>query len=93
MTLAPSMPHLRRIARRKILHVDRRRDDRAGNAQALGDVAFHLGAQNQFGLGGNDRVFDLQVIVGDQRLDAVFGRGGANFAGKLALNRCQGRRR
>jgi hypothetical protein len=47
--------HLRRMARREVLHVHRRRDHRAGQAQALGDVALHLRAQHQLGRGGGDR--------------------------------------
>ena len=42
--------HLRRVARREILHVHRRRDHRARNAEALGDVALHLRAEHEFGL-------------------------------------------
>ena len=42
--------HLRRVARREVLHVHRRRDHRAGHAQALGDVALHLRAEHQLGL-------------------------------------------
>ena len=76
--------HLRRIARREILHMHRRRDHRAGNAQPLGDVALHLRAEHQFRLQLGDLRFDLQVIVGDQRLDAVELGGLAHFAGELA---------
>ena len=63
--------HLRRVARRKILHMHRRRDHGAGNAKPLGDMALHLRAQHQFGLQFRDPGFDLEVVVGDQRLDPV----------------------
>jgi hypothetical protein len=46
--------------------VHRRRDHRAGQAQALGDVALHLRAQHQLGRGGGDGGLDLEVVVGDQ---------------------------
>ena len=63
--------HLRRIAGREVLHMDRGRDDGAGQSQALGNVAFHLSAQNQLGLQGTYLLFDLQVVVGDQGLHAI----------------------
>ena len=66
--------HLRRVARREILHMDRGGDHRAGQAQALGDVALHLRAQHQLDLQLGDMRFDLQVVVADQCLDAVKGR-------------------
>jgi hypothetical protein len=34
-------------------------------------VAFHLRAQHQLGLQLGDAGLDLEVVVGDQRLDAV----------------------
>jgi hypothetical protein len=83
-TFAPSKAHLRRAARREVLHVHRRRDHRAGQAQALGDVAFHLRAQHQLGLQLGDARFHLEVVVGDQRLDAVELGGLAHFARELA---------
>ena len=63
--------HLRRVARREILNVDGSRDDRAGDAETLGDVAFHLGAEHQIGLKLRYLGFDFQVVVGDQGFDAV----------------------
>ena len=63
--------HLRRVSGGKILNVDRRRNHGAGNAQPLGDVALHLGAEHEFGLQLGDLRLDLEIVVGDQRLDAV----------------------
>ena len=77
-------PHLRRVARREILDVDGGRDDRAGDAEPLGDVALHLGAEHQIGLKLRHLGFDLQVVVGDQRLDAVMGGGFPDLARHLA---------
>ena len=76
--------HLRRVARREVLHVDRGRDHRAGDAQPLGDVALHLRAQHQLGLQLGDLGLDLEIVVGDQRLDAVALGGLAHLAGELA---------
>ena len=77
-------PHLRRIARREILHMHRRRDHRAGNAEPLGDVPLHLRAEHQFGLQLGDLRLDFQIVVGDQRLDAVALGGLAHLAGEFA---------
>ena len=63
--------HLRRVAGRKVLDVDRGRDDGAGDAQPLGDVPLHLRAEHQLGLQLRDPGLDLEIVVGDQRLDAV----------------------
>mgnify|MGYP003340275705 CR=1 FL=1 len=49
--------HLRGIARRKILHVHRCGDHGAGDRQPLGDMAFHLRAENKFRLRINDGLF------------------------------------
>jgi hypothetical protein len=75
--------HLRGVARREVLDVDRRGDHGARDAEPLGDVALHLGAKDQFRRGRADRCFDVEVIVGDQRLDAVLGRLGADLAGEF----------
>ena len=64
-------PHHRRIARGEILNVDRRRNHRARNAEALGDVALHLGAEHEFGVGGGNRLLDREIVVGDEWFDAV----------------------
>ncbi len=64
-------PHLRRIPGRKILDVHRRRDHRAGNTQPLGNVALHLGAQHQFRVRFGNLGLYFQIIVRDERLDAV----------------------
>jgi hypothetical protein len=84
--------HLRRVARREVLHVHRRRDHRAGHAQALGDVALHLRAQHQFGLQFGDLGLDLEVVVADQRLDPVQLGGLADLAARIRGCRCPGRR-
>ena len=63
--------HLRAVAGGEILHVHGRRNDGTGQAQALGDVPLHLGAQHQFGLQVADALLDLEVVVGDERLAAV----------------------
>ena len=78
-------PHLGRVAGGEVLDVDGRRDHRAGNAEPLGDMALHLGAEHQFGLGGGDGSLDLEMIVADQRLDPEFGGDGSHFAGEFAV--------
>ena len=85
--------HLRRVARREILHMHRRRDHRAGNAQPLGDVALHLRAEHQLGLQLGDRRLDLEIVVGDQRLDAVALRRPRARRGRTRGCRCRARRR
>ena len=76
--------HLRRIARREILHVDRSRNHGAGNAEALGDMALHLRAEHQFRMRLAHPRLDFEVILGDKRLDAVELGGIADFAGEFA---------
>ena len=76
--------HLRRVARREVLHMHRRRDHRARDAQAFGDVALHLRAEHELGLRFGDLGFDLEVVVADQRLDAVQLGGLADLACELA---------
>ena len=56
----------------------------AGDAQPLGDVAFHLGAEDQLRLRRLDRRLDLEVVLADQRLDIVQLRCLADVAGKFA---------
>ena len=77
-------PHEGRVARREILHMDGGRNHRAADPQAFGDVPLHLRAQHQFGLRGDDGVLDLQMVVGDQRLDAIVLGSGAHITGELA---------
>ena len=77
-------PHLRGVAGGEVLHVHRRGDDGAGNAQPLGGVAFHLRAEHQVGDQLGDGGLDVQVIVGDQGLQAERLGGGAHVAGKFA---------
>ena len=92
MTLAPSRPHLGRVAGREVLDMDGRGDDSAGDAQALGDVALHLRSQHQLGLRGDDGVLDDEMIVGDQRLDALFQGPRRAAHGQIRGCRCQARR-
>jgi hypothetical protein len=47
-------------------------------------VAFHLRAEHQFNLQLGDAGFDFEVVVGDQRLDAVQLGGLAHLARELA---------
>ena len=84
--------HLRRVARREVLHVHRRRDHRAGDAQPLGDVALHLRAEHQLGLQLGDLRLDLEVVVGDQRLDAVARPRRRARRARTRGCRCRGRR-
>ena len=72
--------HLRRISGREILNVQRRGDDGAGNAEPLGDVALHLGAENEFRLQFGDLRLDFEIVVGDER----FGSAGFGLAAHLA---------
>ena len=53
--------HLRRVARREILHVHRCRDHGAGDAEALCDVPLHLRAEYEFWLQLRDARFDGEV--------------------------------
>ena len=50
----------------------------------LGDVALHLGAQDQLGLQLGDLGLDLEIVVGDQRLDAIGPGRLTHLAGELA---------
>jgi hypothetical protein len=77
-------PDLRRVAGRHVLHVDGRRDHRAGDAQALGRVALHLRAEHELGGGGGDARLDVQVVVAHERLDPVLLPGGAHLPRELA---------
>jgi hypothetical protein len=77
--------HLGREARREVLDMDRRRNDRAGNREALGDVAFHLRAEHQFGLRVLNGLLHREMIVGNQWFDAVKLGGGADVAGIFAV--------
>ena len=79
------VPHLRRIARREVLNVDRGRDHRARYAQTLADMAFHLGAQDHLGLQLFYGGLDFEVVVGNQRLDPVVLGQRPDRAGKFAV--------
>eukprot|EP01136_Pigoraptor_vietnamica_P016177 Opistho-1_new@59960 len=76
--------HLRRVARGEVLHMHRRGNDGARNAQALGDVALHLRAQHQLGLQLGDARLHVEVVVADQRLHAVERGRVAHLARELA---------
>ena len=78
-------PHHRRIARGEVLDVDRGRDHRARGPQPLGDVPLHLRTEDEFGVEGGDHFLDLEIIVGDQRLDAILLGGVADVAGEFAV--------
>ena len=64
-------PHLRRVAHGEILYMDGHRDHRTRNAEALGDMPLHLRAQHQLGLQLGDGGFDLEIIVRDERFEAI----------------------
>ena len=66
--IGPLPTHLRRIAGRHVLHVQRRADHGTGDAEALGAVALHLGAEHQLRRCLGHRLFHRQVVVADQRL-------------------------
>ena len=57
--------HLRRISSGKILNVNRGRNHGAGNAEPLGDVALHLGAEDKFRSQFADLGLDFEVVIGD----------------------------
>ena len=59
-------------------------DDGARNTESLRNVALHLGPQNQLWLQIRYRALDRQVVVCNERLEAVFGRESAQIAGPLA---------
>ena len=63
--------HLRCIACREILHVNRCRNHCTRDAVSLGNMALHLRAQNQLGLQTLDLGFDFQIVVADQRFYAI----------------------
>ena len=77
-------PHLRRIAGREVLNMDRSRDNGARDALPLGDMPLHLRAKHKFGVQLADLRLDFKIIVGDQRLDAVVLSRFAHFACKFA---------
>ena len=58
-------------------------DHRARHAQAFGDMAFHLRAENQFRLQPDNMLLDFQVIIRDQRLHIVEFGGLAQLAGEF----------
>ena len=60
-------------------------DHRAPDPEPLRDVAFHLGAEHELGPELRDVALDLEVVVGDQRVDPVVLLGGATHVpGELA---------
>ena len=58
---------------------------RAGNAQTLTDVAFHLGAKDHLGLEGGNRRFNLKIVVGNQGLDTVLFSQSADWPGHFTV--------
>ena len=78
-------PHLRGVAGGEILHMGGRRDHCAGDAQALGDVALHLRAEDEFRLKLGDRLLDLEIVVGDEGGAVVQRRRGPDLPRKFAV--------
>ena len=81
--VGPLPTHLGRIAGRHILHMQRRADHGAGDAQALGAVALHLGTQHQFRCRCRHRRLHGEVIVCDQGLQAQPSRRRPHLPGQL----------
>ena len=73
--------HLWGIPCREILHMHWRGNHRARNAQALGDVALHLRAQDQLWLQLSNAGFYFEVIVCDQCFNVVKFGGIADVSG------------
>ena len=67
----PFPPHLRAIPRGDVLHMEGAGDHRAGDVQALGDVPLHLRPEHKLGRGGGDRLLHREIVVADQRLEAI----------------------
>ena len=61
--VCPLPAHLGGMARWHVLHMQGGGDHGAGNTQAFGTVAFHLGAKHQLRGGGRHRLLHLQVVV------------------------------
>ena len=78
-------PHLRRVTRRKVLYVDRRRNNRAWNAKPLGNVPLHLRTEHQLRLEQADGVLVFQLFVGDLGFDAIECSGLAQIARKFTV--------
>ena len=82
--VGPFPAHLGGIAGRHILHMQRRADHGAGDAEPLGAVALHLGAEHQLWRRLGHRLLNRQVVVADQGLQTQFLGGGAHLPGQLA---------
>ena len=65
--------------------MDGRRNHRAGQPQALGDMTLHLRAEHQFRRSRFNGFFHRQIIIADQRVDAIFLGCSSHFAGKFAV--------
>ena len=82
--ISPLKTHLRRIPGREVLHMHRRRNNRARHAGTFGNMALHLRTEHQLWLQFNDALLDLQVVIADQGLHVVQLGGLAHLARKLA---------
>jgi hypothetical protein len=65
--------------------VNRRGNDGTRDAKALANVALHLRAKDHFWLKLFNRLLDQQVVICNQRLDAVFFGQRAHIAGEFAI--------
>ena len=81
--IRPLPAHLGGIAGGHILHMQRCADHGAGDAQPLGAVALHLGAEHQLGSRFRHGFLHGEIVVADQGLQAQLLRGGAHLAGQL----------
>ena len=61
--------HLRRVTRGEILHMDGGRNHGTRQTQALGDMPLHLRAEDQLRMKLGDTRLDIEIIIGNQRLD------------------------
>ena len=75
--------HLRCVAGGKVLYMHGRRNHGAGHTQTLGNMALHLRPEQQLRVQGPDLVLHIQVVVGNQRLDAIPFGSIPHFARKL----------
>ena len=75
--------HLWGVAGWEILDVHGGGDDCAGHAEPLGNVPLHLRAEHQVGCECGDGGLHLEVVVGDEGLQAMGCGCGANLAGQF----------
>ena len=59
-------------------------DHRTGDTKTLGNVPLHLRAQYQFGLQLSDCSLDREIVIGNERFEAIFSGQCPNIAGALA---------